>query len=1050
MKPFSGKMDNIKGSFLMKISLLNGGNMKNTEIKNFDEIKPFSSFLPGIAGLKGIPMWCFYVNRGQGIASFGVENKNNAIMEFFPANTMYQNVARNGFRTFVKIDGNIYEPFKEGKANQSIDRNMNVGMNSLEIIENNDDNNLETKVEYFTVPQDKYAALSRTLIIKNCSDKDMNLEILDGMPSIIPFGINNDDYKSVGNTLRAWMGVSNLEEKVPFYKVRSSTADTSEVSEVNKGHFYLSFNEENELINPIYDMDVIFGSNTSLSYPEVFSSKTIEELKELKQYYINKVSGAFAGVKITVKPGEEFKLYSLIGHISSVEELNSIKDRITNRDYIEEKRSTASELTEDLTNQMHSSTNLDLFDQYARQCYLDNVLRGGFPILLGNEKNHVYHVFSRKHGDLERDYNFYSLSPEMYSQGNGNFRDANQNRRNDIFFNPKVGTFNVKLFMNLIQLDGYNPLVVKGSLFKINNLKEVKKVLKEIPVFLEESFTPGQLITYLLEKFEENKADELMHEVLDFAEQSYEADFGEGFWVDHWTYNMDHIESYLNVFPDKKLEMLFDEKDYVYFNSPAKVKTRDEKYISTESGMRQYDAIDESHDSVSLIRENYGKGDIYKTNLFAKLFNLAVIKFSTLDFEGIGIEMEANKPGWNDSLNGLPGLFGSGVSETLELKRLISFLLSIDHKNEIELPIEVFNHTLAVIDRLERYISNESNDSSFQYWSQVTSLKENYRAQIYKGISGEVASFDYIEIITILEAFLSKINEGLNKATDLGDGLIPTYMRYDILTSETNKSEILGHRVKRLPYFLEGPTKALKVMENEDEKKDLYKRVKESNIYDKTLRMYKVCENLDSESYEIGRARAFTPGWLENESIFLHMSYKYLLEVLRAGLYDEFYEDIQTSLVPMMNPEVYGRSILENSSFIASSANPDTTQHGRGYIARLSGSTAEFIHIWILMMAGEKPFRYVNKQLELHFEPLLHSDFFNKDNQVSFNLFGSTEVVYVNSTKKNTWMGLRTSRIELYSDKEKREFTGFIPSPYSEQVRDGKFKKIIVTLEEKK
>ena len=53
--------------------------------------------------------------------------------------------------------------------------------------------------------------------------------------------------------------------------------------------------------------------------------------------------------------------------------------------------------------------------------------------------------------------------------------------------------------------------------------------------------------------------------------------------------------------------------------------------------------------------------------------------------------------------------------------------------------------------------------------------------------------------------------------------------------------------------------------------------------------MYKVNASLASQSHEIGRARAFTPGWLENESIWLHMEYKYLLEVLKAGLYEEFF-----------------------------------------------------------------------------------------------------------------------------------------------------------------
>ena len=43
----------------------------------------------------------------------------------------------------------------------------------------------------------------------------------------------------------------------------------------------------------------------------------------------------------------------------------------------------------------------------------------------------------------------------------------------------------------------------------------------------------------------------------------------------------------------------------------------------------------------------------------AKLFMLACIKFSTLDPLGMGVEMEGGKPGWNDAMNGLPGVLGS-------------------------------------------------------------------------------------------------------------------------------------------------------------------------------------------------------------------------------------------------------------------------------------------------------------------------------------------------------------------------------------------------------
>jgi len=80
--------------------------------------------------------------------------------------------------------------------------------------------------------------------------------------------------------------------------------------------------------------------------------------------------------------------------------------------------------------------------------------------------------------------------------------------------------------------------------------------------------------------------------------------------------------------------------------------------------------------------------------------------------------------------------------------------------------------------------------------------------------------------------------------------------------------------------------------------------------------MYKVNAPLRDQPIEIGRARAFPPGWLENESIWLHMEYKYMLELVKKGLYEEFYQDFKKVIVAFLDPGVYGRSPLENSSLL--------------------------------------------------------------------------------------------------------------------------------------
>ena len=65
-------------------------------LEDYQRRPPLSSFLPGIAGKTGIPLWAFYVNRAQGIASFGVESKDCAIVEYEPANKAYRNVSVTG------------------------------------------------------------------------------------------------------------------------------------------------------------------------------------------------------------------------------------------------------------------------------------------------------------------------------------------------------------------------------------------------------------------------------------------------------------------------------------------------------------------------------------------------------------------------------------------------------------------------------------------------------------------------------------------------------------------------------------------------------------------------------------------------------------------------------------------------------------------------------------------------------------------------------------------------------------------------------------------
>jgi len=1030
------------------------------EIDQFDHKPSFSSFLPGIAGLHGIPMWVFYVNRGQAVSSFGVENKDHPILEFEAANKAYRDVGLKGFRTFLngkrgdkKWQGEFFSPWHAKKVH----RKMFIGMNEVEIQEINLSLGYQVNILYVTLPNEPFSGLVRKLSIKNLFDEPLKLEVLDGLPGIVPFGVDNGALKHISRTIEAWMHVDNLQNKLPFYRLKATPGDTAEVHAIHAGNYAFAFHE-GKLMPAIGDPSIIFGMDNGQSKAHLFHDKGLKKLLTSEQILEGRTLCAFFGVKINLEPGEEKAITSVYGYSEDLPTIQTRVDKILAPGYIDGKIVEARKLTEELTDDVSTASSDAAFDAYCRQTFLDNLLRGGYPLTIGGK--HITHVFSRKHGDIERDYNFFVLPPEFYSQGNGNYRDVNQNRRSDVFFNPRAGESNIRLFMSLIQADGYNPLVINGLTFSLNENKvehflSFAKSKDRLSSLLHQKFTPGKLLQASLDADLSIPVDDFIEKVFAAAESNIEAEYGEGYWVDHWTYNLDLVEAYLAVFPDKKMDLLANSAPLPFFDSSHIVQPRQKRFVEFHGKPLQLNAVVQDQEKKALItsrfsepnwaRDNFGTGEIFRLPLLSKLTLLALIKFATLDPDGMGIQMEAGRPGWYDALNGLPGLFGSSMPETYELLRLIDFLIDVLNETSIEplLPIEA----QILVDAISETRGREAD--SFILWDEVTSALEAYRRVVRLGFDGKTMTID---IKPILQFMREKINLGVKKAQSFTGKVPPTYFIHEVTdytlagTEDINGNpyiRVKGFKPKALPAFLEGPVRLMKISDLE-QARDLATAVKQSSLFDNKLGMYKVNAPLDDQPHEIGRARAFTPGWLENESIWMHMSFKYLLEMLKVGLYEEFFEALKAHLPAFMDPAVYGRSPLENSSFIVSSAHPDKKLHGRGFVARLSGSTAEFISMWVIMTAGKQPFRLENDQLVLSIKPALPGWLFTQDGAFNFRFLGSCVVRLHNPMRKDTYdVGMTVKKIELHSNQQTIELEGAaIKSPYAEMVREGKFETI--------
>lgn len=961
---------------------------------------PFCSFLPGVSGREGIPLWCYYVNRGQAITSFGVMDKDHAMMEFHPAHTAYQMTERTGFRTFLRVDRRFMEPFASDAASRMV-----MGMNELELHEETE--GLSVSVRYATLPGERIAALMRTLTLRNRGTATVQMELLDGMPAVVPYGVGIGSLKMMTQTTKAWMQVEDVETRIPYYRVRVSMDDSASVRRIEGGHFAACFGSCGERLPILVDPDSIFGWDTALTRPRRFEEKGLSALLSEKQSTQNKFPCAFAAASFTLKPGEERSFSMLVGQTDTKERLHALLSKIHGVDFFLRKYEEAISVTEDLCASIRCRTGDPLFDAYCRQTYLDNLLRGGAPaVFQEGEKKRTLYLYGRKHGDPERDYNDFRMQPTFCSQGNGNFRDVNQNRRCDVLFQPAIEENAVRLFYELIQSDGYNPLVVKPSVYRVEDpaayadcvRAESREALFSV---LAGDIVPGELLMQAREWHYPDgmHAEKLFARILCTASEEPQADFGEGYWSDHWTYNLDLIESYLAVYPERKEALLFEDRSLRWYETKALVLPRARRYVQTEQGLRQYHALDrerKAHTIHTWMREDFGSGSEARSTVMEKLLLLCTVKFATLDPFGMGVEMEGGKPGWYDALNGLPGLFGSSVAESCELARLLGFTEQAlcEHEGDILLYVEMAAFFTEVDASLA--LCHTETGEQLAFWEVVNRAKERYRERTADGVSGERTSLSMNMLADRIASWRERVLLGIRKAVAYGEGIVPTYFTFDVLHSENTPDGVMptGFVPSPLPPFLEGPVRLLKLPASMTEKRDLYRRVRSSLLFDQKLSMYKVNASLGDTSFEIGRAKAFTPGWLENESIWLHMEYKYLLELLKSRMYTEFAEDFHRAGIPFQNPVVYGRSILENSSFLASSANPDPATHGRGFVARLSGSTAEFLHIWQILFFGAQPFLFEEGVLTLHFEPFLPAYLMPQDGYIRAVFVGSVEVTY--------------------------------------------------------
>ena len=180
--------------------------------------------------------------------------------------------------------------------------------------------------------------------------------------------------------------------------------------------------------------------------------------------------------------------------------------------------------------------------------------------------------------------------------------------------------WHVETFFNLLQFDGFNPLVIQYEKFLVGG-----KFIR-----------PGDLFEKLLKSTgSRQEAYQQLSRTIAHAKKVQDATHGEGFWVDHWTYNLDLLESFAAIYPDQLKALLVDRRDFTYFDNDHVVQPRDKKYVLRSDGVvRQMHAVVRDAEKSKLlhrrkeephkVRTKNGSGSIYESSLLAKMLNIIV------------------------------------------------------------------------------------------------------------------------------------------------------------------------------------------------------------------------------------------------------------------------------------------------------------------------------------------------------------------------------------------------------------------------------------------
>ncbi len=809
------------------------GNEQFYEIKNYDYIPPFFMTL-----MSSSNHWLFISSNGALTA--GRRNPENALFPYYTDDKIHDSKEITGSKTIFRVLKNgkrqLWEPFSDKFAGIcKITRNLykNVYGNKLIFEEINQDLGLEFRYGWFF--SDKYGFIRKSWLV-NISEEPTEVEILDGIQNLLPYGV----HKGMQSELSTLVDAYKKNEKHPdstlaLFLLSSIIVDRAEPSEALKATTVFSLGMENSKI--------------------LLSTRQVQTFREGKQPEEELETKAARGAylitaKVTLRP-DALKTWTicsdlqqgpsdvalLIKELRNEEELgvhidadieagtNKLLALVASADgfQVGENKSVSNRhFANVLFNIMRGGVFLDnyciqkndliqfmqKFNKVVCQRHADllntlpqtttftslisKVEETGDSNLIRLTYEYMPLTFSRRHGDPSRPWNRFDIDVKLEDGTDklsfqGNWRDIFQNWEALSYSFPGYLKNMICKFLNASTADGYNPYRItrEGIDWEITD--------------------PDDSWSFI------------------------------GYWGDHQIiYLLKLMESADKHFPGM-LEKMLTESIFAYSNVPYRIK----KYEDLVSD--PYDTVEFDFNIQSVIEErvaNFGSDgkllfaeneEVYLANMAEKILVSLLAKLSNYIHEG-GIWLNTQRPEWNDANN---ALVGNGVSMVTlyYMNRFINFSSKIFHAadfKKVKVSEEVAELFLRIHQGFETFseILNHTCDdlARRKLLDKLGIAQSQYRSGIYSGgFSGNKRAIEKGELLDFFQTVNRFVSHSI-KANKRPDGL---YHSYNLLSFEQD-----GVSISHLYEMLEGQVAVLTSGAlNGEESLEVLKALRLSSMY---------------------------------------------------------------------------------------------------------------------------------------------------------------------------------------------------------------------------